>query len=116
MKNININKKVLIIDDELDLCVLLKSYLVSRHYDVDMANTLTDGLSKINSFNPDILFLDNNLPDGSGWEKASEITDKYPSIKVNLISGFNPSLPLHNKLTIIEKPLSSSAIDRSLAA
>ena len=111
-------KKILIIDDEFDLCFLLKSYLVSRNYDVAIANTMNDGLIKLNSYHPDILFLDNNLPDGLGWEKAPQIAKDNADMKINLISGLRQSIPPENmrgNISIIEKPLSATEIDRSLA-
>jgi DNA-binding NtrC family response regulator len=110
-------KRVLIIDDELDLCFLMKSYLVSKSYEVDTANTLKEGMRKLNNQHPDIIFLDNNLPDGKGWEKASELSTDYPAMKINLISGFNsPSSFIKNKknLSVFEKPLSPAEIDESL--
>ncbi|HSY62761.1 MAG TPA: response regulator [Cytophaga sp.] len=109
-------KKVLIIDDETDLCFLLKVYLNLKHYDVVVANTLVDGLQKINSYHPDILFLDNNLPDGMGWNMACAISDVNPRLKINLMTG-QPNIvpqPCDEQFTIIEKPLSYSKIDSSL--
>ena len=56
--------KVLIIDDEKDLCLLIKAYLSRKNCDVHTAYTLSEGLMQVDQFLPDILFLDNNLPDG----------------------------------------------------
>jgi len=113
-----IMQRVLIIDDEFDLCLLLKLHLVSKHYEVEMAYNLKDGLKKIESFNPDFLFLDNNLPDGHGWEKAKEIINHHPSIYINLMSGDGESLynmlPDEKNICIMEKPLSKKAIDKCL--
>jgi two-component system OmpR family response regulator len=111
-------KKILIIDDEYDSCLLLKTYLVSKNFDVDMAYTLNEGLKKLGNSHPDILFLDNNLPDGFGWEKAPQISVDYPFMKINLISAFQPANSLLSKinknLRIIDKPLSAKEIDKSL--
>src|ERR1700744_295417 len=109
-------KKVLIIDDEADLCFLLKLYLNLKHYDVVVANTLVDGLRKINSYHPDILFLDNNLPDGLGWNIACDISGVNPGLKINLMTGQTnvSAQPCVEQFTIIEKPLSYSKIDKSL--
>jgi DNA-binding response OmpR family regulator len=108
-------EKVLIIDDELDLCLLMKTYFhQKKKYVVELAHTLTDGLSKIDKFSPDIVFLDNNLPDGLGWDHAPDILKKHPGVKLNLISAYHPNLP-HVKITpnlkIWEKPISLKAID-----
>ena len=62
-------KKIVIIDDEEDLCHLMKTYFLELDHDVYLANTLSGGLSLIEEVSPDVVFIDNNLPDGLGWEK-----------------------------------------------
>jgi two-component system, OmpR family, response regulator len=57
-------KRIVIIDDEEDLCLLMKSYFHALGYDVFLANTLDSGMHLLKEVSPDILFLDNNLPDG----------------------------------------------------
>ncbi len=111
-------KKVLIIDDEKDLCILLKGYLSRKDFEVEIANTLSAGLSKLDLIHPDILFLDNNLPDGSGWDKAGEIVAHNPGLRINLITGgvhYNASPIATSNVQVLEKPLSFSAIDAAVA-
>jgi len=110
-------QKALIIDDEFELCMLLKLYLIERGYEVAMAYNLKDGVNKIDSFNPSIVFLDNNLPDGSGWQLTQEILEHYPLIKISLISSLRPSVPSsisYENIFIMEKPLSKREIDKCL--
>lgn len=106
-------KKVLIIDDEVDLCLLLKTYLTRRNYDVYYSHTLADGLAQFQHIQPDILFLDNNLPDGIGWEKAAALLEKYPELQVHLISAYQPSTPdmLSHAFKVWEKPLTLKELD-----
>ncbi len=100
-------KKVLIIDDEVDLCLLMKTYLSRKNYEVYYFHTLKEGISQVPKILPDIIFLDNNLPDGLGWDKASDLLEKYPSIQLHLISAYHPSTPdLHSKpFKVWEKPI-----------
>ncbi len=110
-------KKVLIIDDEIDLCLLLKSYFVRKNYDVYLSHTLEDGLSFLNTLKPSIVFLDNNLPDGTGWSVAPDIASSHPEIYINMISAFHPAIPpmpQNAKYSVIEKPISFSDLDRQL--
>ena len=86
-------KKVLIIDDEVDLCLLLKTYLNRRNYEVYYSHTLKEGMNQFKLVVPDILFLDNNLPDGIGWEKAAGLMEQYPELQVHLISAYQPNTP-----------------------
>lgn len=58
-------KKVLVIDDEKDFCDLIKTILTKEDYMVDCALTLEQATEKLRE-HPQIVLLDNNLPDGSG--------------------------------------------------
>ncbi|MHA4845334.1 response regulator [Flavitalea antarctica] len=113
-------EKVLIIDDEVDLCLLMKTFFKQKNqYDVELAHTLNEGLNKLDQFSPDIVFLDNNLPDGLGWDHAREILERHPSVRLNLISAYHPNLPsvkITPNLKIWEKPISLKAIDTYLHA
>ncbi len=107
-------KKVLIIDDEVDLCLLMKAYFIRKNYEVFIAYTLADGLKRLNEISPDYLFIDYNLPDGLGWDKLPEMYDKHPNTHFHLISAFRPNMPSEldgSKLTIWEKPISLRALD-----
>lgn len=86
-------KKILIIDDEQDLCLLLKSYFVKKSYEVHSASTLQEGLQQMQQLKPDILFLDNNLPDGIGWNKVESFLHVNPSLRLFLMSGYPPTFP-----------------------
>ena len=110
-------KKVLIIDDEIDLCLLLKNFLTKQHDEVVVSHKLADGLAEALSFSPDIIFLDNNLPDSQGWAKAKWILDTLPNTDLFLISAYNNqvSLPQNPRVTIIEKPLSLKSIQKLIS-
>ena len=107
-------KKVLIIDDEVDLCLLLKTYLNRRNYEVYYSHTLKEGMSQFKQVEPDILFLDNNLPDGIGWEKAAGLMEQYPELQVHLISAYQPSTPekVSSSFKVWEKPLTLKDLDK----
>jgi DNA-binding response OmpR family regulator len=111
-------KKVLIIDDEVDLCLMIRQFLRKRNYDVHIAHTLNDGLSHLNAITPDVLFLDNNLPDGMGWDAAKSIHDRYPFMKITLISAYELSHEvrtlLDHSIQVLEKPVSLLEIERHL--
>jgi DNA-binding NtrC family response regulator len=110
-------KRVLIIDDEADFCLLFKNYFVKKNYEVEISHTLKDGMENIEKFRPDILFLDNNLPDGLGWEQTEYITKNYPDIRINLISAYqyNPSISeKFSSIRIWEKPISMSELNQYL--
>jgi DNA-binding response OmpR family regulator len=108
--------RILIVDDEFDYCSIMKSYFNDRNYDVHLAFTLTDGLSLIDSIKPDILFLDNNLPDGKGWTHVETIVEKNPHLKLYLVSAYHQkgdyTSPSPN-VVVWEKPLSLNLLNEN---
>ena len=111
-------KKVLIIDDETDFCLLLKNFFTRKNYEVHISHTLTDGMHTLESVHPDILFLDNNLPDGLGWEKTEFITQNYSDVQLNLISAYQYSSTLPSQfpsVKIWEKPISIKELNTYLS-
>src|SRR5690606_19193373 len=117
MADMSQKKKVLIIDDEVDLCLLLKTYLNRKNYDVYYSHTLKEGMSQFLRVAPDILFLDNNLPDGTGWEKAVGLLEQYPDLQVHLISAYRPAVPEQQSagFKVWEKPLTLKELDNYLS-
>ena len=121
-------KKVLIIDDEVDFCLLMQFYLSKKNCEVSISHTLHDGLGLVHQNLPDIVILDNNLPDGLGWCAAKNILEAAPGVHLFLISANKPSFrnnfdkldddqdhdESHNHLQVVEKPISISQIDKFL--
>jgi DNA-binding response OmpR family regulator len=111
-------KRVLIIDDEIDLCMLIRSYLSKKNYEVYTAHTLSEGFKKLEAVTPDVLLLDNNLPDGMGWKEADKIRQQFPSMNITLISAFQMPKDLKEKINsnihILEKPISLNDIEKYL--
>ena len=109
--------KILIVDDEIDLCLLLKSYFTKKGYEVTLAYTLASGLDNLRSIVPDVLFLDNNLADGLGWPMVPAILRASPQLKIFLISAYHPPLPplpAGSHVKVIEKPISFANLDEHM--
>jgi DNA-binding response OmpR family regulator len=107
-------KKILIVDDEADFCMIMKSYFIKKGYTVSLASTLQEGLSKLKEERPDILFLDNNLPDGNGWDSVEKIVEIIPQIRAFLISAHRNNSPfseLSKNIVVWEKPISFQALN-----
>ncbi len=109
---------VVIIDDEVDFCLLVKNYLGQRNYDVHTANTLQDGLKLLEEKKPAALLLDNNLPDGFGWKEAPAIQQRFPALKITLISAFESRFIVTalngGAFRVLEKPVTLSDIENYL--
>jgi DNA-binding response OmpR family regulator len=98
------NKKVLIIDDEVDFGLLMKSFFKPKNYEVFIAHTIADGLKALEEQRPDFLFLDNNLPDGLGWGKTEFILVNYPDTQLNLITAMDVPKTSTSNFHILYKP------------
>ncbi len=66
-------EKILVVDDDLNICELLRLYLTKEGYNVVIAN---DGVSAVTMFqeeNPSLVLLDIMLPKLDGWQVCREI-------------------------------------------
>lgn len=108
-------KKVLIIDDEEDFCLLMQFYLSRKNCEVSISHTLKEGMGQVRKNHPDIVILDNNLPDGLGWRAADNILELSPLTHLFLISANKYQLGNSNantaKYEVVEKPITMSQID-----
>ena len=66
-------QKILIIEDEEDLQMVLQYSLQKEGYQVDVAGTGSEGLLKVQDSKPSLLVLDLNLPDMSGLDVCKQI-------------------------------------------
>jgi DNA-binding response OmpR family regulator len=80
-------KTLLIVDDEVDVCLLLSKFLKRRYHQVECAHTLTEALQKAAHLHPDLILLDNNLPDGYGIEHISDFKSVHDSCRLIMISA-----------------------------
>ena len=80
------SNKILVVDDDLHICELLKLYLENENYTVYVAN---DGQSAVDIFAakaPDLVLLDIMLPKMDGWQVCREIR-KSSSVPIIMLSG-----------------------------
>lgn len=82
-------KKILLIDDEKHLCVLMKKNIDFTGGDYDVAYALTgkEGMELVKSFRPDLIFLDINLGDVNGISLIEGIKKVDKKIQIIMLSG-----------------------------
>lgn len=75
-------EKILVVDDDKNICDLLRMYLEKEGYIVVMAHTGLDAVNIFNSESPDLVLLDIMLPQLDGWQVCREIrkTSEAPII------------------------------------
>lgn len=81
------NLDALIIDDEADICYLLGNVLKKRDIKSKFVNTLRDAANILELNDPEIIFLDNHLPDGLGVNFIGYIKRFHPNTKIVMITA-----------------------------
>ena len=69
--------KVLIVEDEANICSFIEMLLTTNDYQALVAHTCTMGLTMFASHNPDLVILDLGLPDRDGLEMIRTVRQKY---------------------------------------
>lgn len=94
----------LIVDDEMDICYLLSGILRRKNISANFVNSLREARLALQQQSPDILFLDNYLPDGLGIEFIHYVKEQYPNTKVVVITA-------HDNMREREKAIAEGAIE-----
>jgi two-component system OmpR family response regulator len=113
-------KKVLIIEDEGEMCLVLNILLNGEEMELDHVNNLSAAEEYLKKQQPSVVILDNKLPDGLGIDFISFIKKNYPAIKIIMITGFGASakdVALENGADFfLEKPFTRDQFYQSLKA
>ena len=118
IKHIMKKNSVLIIDDEVDLCILLANFFKRKSDKVSYSVNLKDGFSKFKTEKPDILILDHNLPDGHGIDNIKIFKKENKALYVIVISAMSnlKSRALENGADyFMEKPISFTKLNELIA-
>ena len=110
-------KKILVVDDEGQIGLVMDMILNESQFQMDYANSLLSADEYLQKHEPAIVILDNKLPDGFGVDYISYIKKKYPSIKIIMISGFGSvrDVALENGADVFfEKPFALDEFNKAL--
>ena len=69
--------KVLVVEDEANICSFIETLLETNGYQALVANTCTMGQTLFTSHNPDLIILDLGLPDRDGLELIRFVRQKF---------------------------------------
>src|SRR5690349_5627340 len=82
--------KTIIIDDELRSHEVLKKMLMDRHRDVQVVGSghnVREGLELVQKLHPELVFLDIEMPDGTGFDLLQQLTN--PGFSIIFITAHN---------------------------
>ena len=113
----NTAKKVLVVEDEGEMGLLLNMMLNEKNFELDYVSNLLSADEYLQKEEPSVIILDNKLPDGFGVDFISYIKKKYSDIKIIMISGFASAkdVALENGADMFfEKPFSIEELYRAI--
>jgi two-component system response regulator RegX3 len=89
-------KKMLIVDDELDFCALVVLMLRGESFQIDCAHTQFEPSNFLKKEHPEIILLDHNLPDGTGLDYFNRHRKDFDEAKIVLMTA-DPSPDLKSR-------------------
>jgi len=81
--------KILVIDDDRDICLLLKRFLTKHNYEVAEVYAGKKALELMNSFTPDLVLCDFRLDDMDGTTLLVKIKEQLPEVPVIIMTGYS---------------------------
>jgi two-component system response regulator HydG len=82
-------QKILVIDDDTDICMLLRRFLTKNGYEVAISKSGNGGLVLLDEFHPDLVMTDFRLGDMTGATILQKIHEKKPQLPVLIITGYS---------------------------
>jgi DNA-binding NtrC family response regulator len=115
---------IMIIEDEQDILLLYKDYLLSRgHKIVATSTTANEILSDYDRIQPDVAIIDYKLPDNkNGIDAAIQILDKYPSAAILIVTAYETVMKEiakrsffdNKRVEVLIKPLRLAQLETSI--
>ena len=81
--------KILVVDDDNDMCLLLTRFLTRNNYEVASANSGESAIEWMKKNKPDLVLCDFRLDDMTGVELLSKIKMTHPEASVIIITGYS---------------------------
>ena len=92
--------KILIVDDEAEVCEALKDFFEDQQFIVEVAHDGEDALSKVDEFKPHCILLDIKMPYLNGIEALGMIELKEKDVEVIMVTAVaNIKTALHHSPT-----------------
>jgi len=81
--------KILVVDDDRDMCMLLKGFLSRHGYEVAESLNGKKALELMDEFSPDLVMCDFRLEDMDGLQLLTRIKEKYSGMQVIIMTGYS---------------------------
>lgn len=113
-------QRVLVVDDEPLMCLLIESYLATGRHVVTSATSGAAALAQLTTGRFDVVLTDMAMPEINGEQLAAEIRRIAPRLPVILMTGFGESLQVDSEVrphirSILSKPITEAKLSAALA-
>ena len=88
IKDVNVIKKILVVDDDKNICELLNLYLKKEGYEVVFAYDGSEAVSKAKNENPNLILLDVMMPVINGWE-ACKLIRQFSNVPIIMLTALD---------------------------
>ena len=111
--------KLLIVDDEVEICDFLKSFFEERNYEVKTASSGQTALEVLEQYRPQVVLLDIRMTGMDGIQVLEVIKKKYPRVKVIMVTALETRDKIEECLRLgadnyITKPLSLEYLENDV--
>jgi len=112
--------KLLVVDDEEEICDFLKCFFEERRYEVQTAYSGEQALEQIAKQEPDLCLLDIKMPGLDGIQVLKTIKAKFPKVKVIMVTAIETTEKIEEAVRLgadnyITKPLSLEYLEKDVS-
>jgi len=111
--------RLLIVDDEAEICEFLKSFFEDRDFQVAVAHDGTKAFEQVELFHPDVVLLDIQMPGMDGLQTLKKIKEVHPRVKVIMVTAVETQEKIEEAMRLgadnyITKPLSLEYLEKDV--
>jgi len=112
-------KKLLIVDDEVEICEFLKSFFEDRDFKVSTAHSGEQAVRGVEDFKPSVVLLDIQMPGMDGLQALKKIKENFPKTKVIMVTAVETQDKIEEAMrygadNYITKPLSLEYLEKDV--
>ena len=112
-------KRLLVVDDESEICDFLKSFFEERDFDVSTATSGEKAMTAVESGHPQVVLLDIHMPGTDGLHVLRRIKEKFPEVKVIMVTAIETRDKIEEAMRLgadnyITKPLSLEYLEKDV--
>jgi DNA-binding response OmpR family regulator len=116
------NARLMVVDNEIDICNFVKSFFETRGFDVSVAHNGDEAMARVVQDNPDVVMLDMMMRRGDeGLEYLPQIKKALPNVRVIMVTGVEDDEIIQKALKLgaddyITKPLVLEYLESTVLA